>query len=362
MKKISVKLSVITLICIAILSFGFVGINYYMQCREENISSASEDANACKFSIVVPVYNTEKYLDECLNSLENQTFKDIEIICVNDGSKDNSLEILKNHAVKDERIKIIDKENGGVSSARNVGIDAASGTYISFVDSDDIMLDYTYEKVYRDFTRYNAEAVAFTFSQFEDGEDPDLKSYSYDESKVKIRTRNKNQNPFYHMADEIGYATTKVFKTSILKDNNLRFKEGMANYEDQLFNLFVFPHITRMVQDDNSFYLYRINRPGSAVTGVKSSKILKSTINGARELAARRNEFDFNDADDWLVTKIFDLTYRRITEDLENDEEKKFYASELIKIVEDEVVLKYNVKLVPWQQKNLDNLKRIVNS
>ena len=87
-----------------------------------------------KISVIVPVYNAEKYLVQCLNSIINQTFKDIEIICINDGSTDNSLKILKEFSEKDSRIKIINQKNSGVSIARNKGIDTASGDYIFFVD------------------------------------------------------------------------------------------------------------------------------------------------------------------------------------------------------------------------------------
>ena len=90
-----------------------------------------------KLSIIVPVYNTEKYIVNCLDSLVNQNLEEIEIICVNDGSTDRSLEILERYAGEDERIRIITKENDGLGAARNTGIDAAQGKYIGFVDSDD---------------------------------------------------------------------------------------------------------------------------------------------------------------------------------------------------------------------------------
>ncbi len=90
-----------------------------------------------KVSIIVPVYNVEKYLSTCLDSLINQTLKDIEIICINDGSTDNSLNILNEYAQKDTRIIVINKENSGPGSCRNLGIEKATGEYIQFVDSDD---------------------------------------------------------------------------------------------------------------------------------------------------------------------------------------------------------------------------------
>lgn len=94
------------------------------------------------------VYNTQEYLNECLTSICNQKLKDVEIICVNDGSTDNSLKILQKHAQKDKRVKIINQKNAGVSVARNRGIEVARGKYIAFVDSDDIVIPYIYEKAY----------------------------------------------------------------------------------------------------------------------------------------------------------------------------------------------------------------------
>lgn len=100
-----------------------------------------------KLSVIVPVYNVEKYLKECINSIINQTLKDIEIICVNDGSTDNSLKILEELSQLDNRIKIINKENGGLASARNAGMKVASGEYYTFIDSDDFIDTNAYETV-----------------------------------------------------------------------------------------------------------------------------------------------------------------------------------------------------------------------
>ena len=90
-----------------------------------------------KISLIIPVYNVAKYLGRCLDSIVNQTYRNIEIICVNDGSTDDSLDILNSYALKDERVKIINRENNGVSSSRNVALDVAKGEWIMFVDSDD---------------------------------------------------------------------------------------------------------------------------------------------------------------------------------------------------------------------------------
>ena len=113
-------------------------------------------------SVIVPVYNTEGFLQKCLDSLTNQTLEDIEIICVNDGSTDNSLKILEDNAIRDDRIKIINQKNKKQGAARNAGMKIATGEYIGFVDSDDwIDLDF-YEKLYNAATRHNFDIALGT--------------------------------------------------------------------------------------------------------------------------------------------------------------------------------------------------------
>lgn len=123
----------------------------------------------CEVSIIVPIYNVEKYLNRCLDSLVNQTFKDIEIIALNNGSTDSSLDILKDYASNDNRITIIDNENLGVSKARNIGIDKASGKYIVFVDSDDWIDTNMIEVLYSNITKNNCDLVMCTYvREFDD--------------------------------------------------------------------------------------------------------------------------------------------------------------------------------------------------
>ena len=110
-----------------------------------------------KFSIVIPVYNSEKYIEECLGSVISQTFKDFEVICINDGSTDASKSLLDEFANKDERVKVYSQENQGVGAARNYGIELAQGKYISFLDSDDILSPNTLKSVYNFFEKHYDE-------------------------------------------------------------------------------------------------------------------------------------------------------------------------------------------------------------
>ena len=120
-----------------------------------------------KVSVIIPVYNVEEYLRECLDSIINQTLKDLEIICINDGSTDNSLEILKEYASKDNRIKIIDKKNEGVAQARNKGIKSAKGGFVCFVDPDDIYpSNDILESLYTGAIEHNVNICGGEFSDY----------------------------------------------------------------------------------------------------------------------------------------------------------------------------------------------------
>ena len=123
-------------------------------------------------SVIIPVYNVERYVAECIESVINQTYNDLEIIIVNDGSTDNSLKICEAYAKRDKRIKIINKENGGISSARNTGLDNATGKYIGFVDSDDYIGEDMYEKLVEACIDNNAKASVCHAVTFTDGNKP----------------------------------------------------------------------------------------------------------------------------------------------------------------------------------------------
>ena len=121
-----------------------------------------------EISVVIPVYNVEDYLEECLDSIVNQTFTDLEIICVNDGSKDNSLEILNEYAKKDDRIIVIDQENGGHAVATNVGMEYATGKYLFLMDSDDSLKLDALELTYNAAEEKNVDFVLFQAINYDD--------------------------------------------------------------------------------------------------------------------------------------------------------------------------------------------------
>ena len=134
-------------------------------------------------SIIVPIYNTEKYLNECVDSIINQTYKNIEIILVNDGSTDNCLKICDEYAKKDKRVKVIHKENGGLSSARNSGLDILTGKYVCFIDSDDYVATTFVYDMFNLITKYNADIVEGSYQTINDAErfvnETDLKANAF---------------------------------------------------------------------------------------------------------------------------------------------------------------------------------------
>lgn len=190
-----------------------------------------------KISVIVPVYNVEKYLRECLDSLINQTLTDIEIICINDGSTDNSLEILKEYAKKDDRIKVINQENKGLGATRNIGINIAKGDYISFIDSDDFLELTTYEKTYEICAEKNLDMIMFKLINYDDEEDRYYTSKYYEMKKIESIV-NDNVFDYKDLGDAIFNiavsACNKLYNRNFIIQNNFKFPKNIA-FEDNYF-------------------------------------------------------------------------------------------------------------------------------
>ena len=185
-----------------------------------------------KISIIIPVYNAEKYLEKCLDSVINQTYKNIEIICVNDGSKDNSLKILEEYAKKDERIKIITQENKGVSVARNTGIKAVSGEYIMFVDSDDKIELNACELSLNKILENNSDICCFGVREIRNGKEfvRFWEQEIFEEYFDKELDINAKRNFLVNVCG-------KLFRGDFIKRNKIFFIENVKTGEDSIFNL-----------------------------------------------------------------------------------------------------------------------------
>ncbi|MDO4378753.1 MAG: glycosyltransferase family 2 protein [Erysipelotrichia bacterium] len=205
-----------------------------------------------KISVIIPVYKVEKYLDRCIESVVGQTYKNLEIILIDDGSPDNCPKMCDDWAKKDNRIRVIHKENEGVSSARNYGIDIATGEYISFVDSDDIIHPKYYEimlnnigdadMVYCEYKKFDDKC------DFDDSFDYDVETYIYNEIYSKA--------PFSYSE-----VWNKIIRFDIL--NDLRFKEGIKNAEDTLFSFELSNRCEKVVFVRYKLYGYFVRETGA---------------------------------------------------------------------------------------------------
>lgn len=238
-------------------------------------------------SVIIPVYNVEEYIEKCLNSVLMQTLRDIEIIIVNDGTKDNSIEkILK---YDDNRIVILNKENGGLSSARNAGLKVAKGKYTYFIDSDDFLLDNKcLEEMYEITEKDSSDIIVGNGYKYYS--ENNMKELYRDKKVFKRRVMNSKdfliefidsdsmQTPVYY----------NMYKTEFLKQNNLFFKDGRI-HEDQEFITRAFLLSGKVSIYPKSFYAYR-QREGSIMSGTKKELSAQHTIMNCFELEEYYNK------------------------------------------------------------------------
>ena len=235
-----------------------------------------------KISVIVPIYNVEKYLNSCLKSICNQVYSNLEIILIDDGSTDDSSKICDLWKKKDCRIKVIHKENGGLSSARNAGIDIATGNYISFIDSDDVIHPNFYNELLKACINTNSDVAVCNFIKVKDFSGLPLK----DTNKVKYDVF-EGVYKYQQLINERNVVTTiacdKLYKKCIF--NNLRFPIGKI-HEDE----FIIHHIlgkTKRIVYINKNYYYYLQRQGS----ITKQKVNSKTFHKLEAIIDRINFF-----------------------------------------------------------------------
>ena len=236
-----------------------------------------------KVSVIVPAYNTEKYIEKCLISLIKQTMKEIEIIIINDGSTDNTLEIINKFASLDKRIKLITQSNQKQGAARNKGMKIAKGEYIGFVDSDDwIDLDY-FEKLYATAKKYNSDIALATNVRIGNGKTKKRLNIEKEEfvktlqEKIDISHQAKNPCP-----------TNKIYRREMLQINQITWPEGVY-CEDKLFTIHAIYYANGLVTVPNAYYYYYRN-PNSTVNSKSKRHSIKIL---ADKNKARKTVVDF---------------------------------------------------------------------
>lgn len=234
-----------------------------------------------RFSIIIPVYNVERYLRDCLDSVLRQSFADWEAVCVNDGSSDGSAIILEEYARKDDRIKVISQPNGGLSAARNAGMKAAKGDYVLFLDSDDWLepnaLDVLSEQL------DGEDMLCFSGRRFFEA------TNSYNQSDVLLEKTYQsgmdyyNENALQHRDFAFVCVVLRAYKRSFLTENNLVFKAGIF-HEDNLFTPIACYCAQKVRQIKDCLYDYRLR--SNSITTTVDFRRLRDLMSTANELAS----------------------------------------------------------------------------
>lgn len=263
-----------------------------------------------KISVIVPVYNVEKYIDKCMRSLISQTYSNLEIILIDDGSADKSGEICDNYVQKDGRIKVIHKKNGGVSSARNIGIQNATGEYITFVDPDDWLEPDMYEQM---MSKFSAGVDAVFCGYWENPEEETgLTPILHSPTKQGVVD---NEGALYECLTAMGegYFTAvwnKLFRAEIIKKSEIIF-ENYAIAEDELWLTKILPKCENVCLLNTPFYHWR-QSPDSALRGVGNYSKWYSALQAKSEVVEAVSNYPmiFKLSTAKVYNDIFDIVWR----------------------------------------------------
>ena len=254
-----------------------------------------------KISIILPCYNVAKYIGRCLDSLGSQTLRDIEIICIDDCSHDNTAEIIEQYTIKDGRIKFIkQKKNAGVSVARNTGIDAATGEYIGFVDPDDWVDSDYFEKLYNHIVAENADVCAGNTKEH----------YTNGRTKVRNDIIRNIIRAKCHFCYTVWCA---IYKTDFIRENNIYCPVGITNGEDTVFCIKCALHAKKIVGVKNAYYHY-IRYTNSAESTYYTERHVNSRIQVANMIVDMINNHENISASDYVC--YFNKVFRQICWDI----------------------------------------------
>lgn len=299
-----------------------------------------------KVSVIVPVYNVEKYIRKCLDSLVNQTLEDMEIIVVNDGSKDASIDIVKEYVEKYNNIKLYEKENGGLSDARNYGLQFATGKYIAFLDSDDYVDVNLYKRMYEKSKKEDSDMVECNFY------------WTYDKKNKKdIGQKYKGQKEMFEKARVVAW--NKLYKKEVLDNAKVQFPKGLR-YEDVEFFYKLIPHIEN-VSFVKEPLIYYVQRKQSIVnTQNEKTKDIFTVLENVIAYYKEHNLYE-------EYKEVIEYTYARLLLCSSFKRMCKIKDKNIRKKLLNETWINLNEKFPNWKENkilntNLDNKKRYMLS
>lgn len=254
-----------------------MGENLHLEYKVTE-SYVKEHIETPKVSVIIPVYNVEKYLKKCLDSLVCQSLKELEFICINDGSTDNSLQILEKYAQNDTRFVVISQENQGQGVARNKGLEIAKGEYIAFMDPDDWMEIYAFEELYTQAKLLKAEVIQFNYQEYNEYSGK-IKQVNF-AKKIQHRYKyNLNKTPFFNATilrkgcfDELDLHVWARFYSRDFISRAKAIFAPTKHGEDHLFANAVVLNAEKIYYLDKSLYVYRC-RVGSAVNTISNDNL-----------------------------------------------------------------------------------------
>lgn len=254
-----------------------------------------------KVSVIVPVYNTEKYIEECLDSILYQTYSNIEVIVINDGSTDNSQNIIKQYENNYTNIKIINQTNLGVSYSRNVGISEATGDFIMFVDSDDIILKNYIEEMIHILEENNLDLIKSSYRKFEENPN-NYTNVSF--FKEYYKNINKDEiNDIFIETTNFNSSCMQIINKKIIDNNKIIFENGIQFAEDFLFTYKVFQLADKIGYINNNGYLCRENLESCSRTG-EIKKQIKNCLDAIQAYKILYNEENIENVSNKILLHI----------------------------------------------------------
>ena len=327
-----------------------------------------------KISVILPVYNVEKYVRKCLLSIVEQSYQNFEVLIVDDGSVDNFFKEIEDIVAENKNIKIYQKANGGIASARNFGLEKANGDYILFIDSD----DWIEKDLFKNLVENLSDEDILIFN---------LGEYSNKECKIITNRRIKNINKEllkinegYIFLDEVpNGAIIKIYKRSFIEKNNFRFNEGLKLYEDTYWDIITLINTKKVRFLDYVGYWYRVGRDGSLITDLSSEKnkkyqlmikelLLKLKDENISELVKikleiliLRIEIELEEISKNFFKEEFTEFFKKSLTIIENEKNtivKKYFKSKIKKIIENNIN-KIDIFRYIYIKNNLITLKMI---
>ena len=310
-----------------------------------------------KVSIVVPIYNVSKFLPECLDSIKKQKLKDIEVILVDDGSTDNSLDIIKSYVKKDKRFKFITKKNSGYGNSMNRGMAMATGEYIGIVESDDYIDKNMFYDLYKTAKKFDADVVKSDYYEFSTSNGKKKQRYINTVFNTKFYNR-----PIYRFENDIIFhfqmnTWTGIYRTDFIRENNIRHNETPgASYQDNGFFFQTISIANPVVFVNKAYYHYRQDNPNSSINSKGKVFCMCDEYKYIREFIEKNPDIKKHYLKVFLVKKYFNYmyTYKRIANEFKIQFLERF-AKEFNDSLQNH---EFDDSLMDWSE--MSKLKRIM--